>query len=146
VSCGLENPIHEGISTEKSLQDDFERLNAQEVASRFFFTVNCRKVFCNIVVRKGQGARAKNRRQSRLKQLRVAVSTGASLPIGSSPQNSKTNFVDLRDDGSNFQKLTNISPKSVLDRNTRTASFFNMPSSFQKLTKISAKNMLEIRE
>jgi hypothetical protein len=27
VSYGLENPIHEGISTEKSLQDDFERVN-----------------------------------------------------------------------------------------------------------------------
>jgi hypothetical protein len=100
----------------------------------------------NPLMGKGQGARTKNRRQSRLKQLRVAVSTGASLLVGSSPQNSKTNFVDLRDDSSNFQKLTNISPKSVLDRNTRTASFFNMPSSFQKLTKISAKNMLEIRE
>jgi hypothetical protein len=72
----------------------------------------------------------KNRRKSWLKQLRVAVSTGASLPIGSSPKNSKTNFVDLRDDGSNFQKLTNISTKGVLDRNTRTASLVNKPSSF----------------
>jgi hypothetical protein len=81
-------------------------------------------------VRKGQGARSKNRRKSRLKQLRVAVSTGASLPVGSSPQNSKTNFVDLRDDGSNFQKLTNIPPKGILDRNARTTSFLNMPSSF----------------
>jgi hypothetical protein len=65
-----------------------------------------------------------------LKQLRVAVSTKASLPVGSSPQNSKTNFVDLRDDGSNFQKLTNIPPKGILDRNARTASFLNKPSSF----------------
>jgi hypothetical protein len=81
-------------------------------------------------VRKGQGARSKNRRKSRLKQLRVALSTGASLPVGSSPQNSKTNFVDLRDDSSNFQKLTNIAPKGILDRNARTASFLNMPSSF----------------
>jgi hypothetical protein len=47
-----------------------------------------------------------------LKQLKVAISTGASLPDGSSPQNSKTNFVDLRDDGSNFQKLANIPPKA----------------------------------
>jgi hypothetical protein len=116
VSCGLENPIHEGISTEKSPQDEFEKVNAKGVASRFFFSVNCRKVFRdNIVVRKGQGARAKNRRKSWLKQLRVAVSTGASLPVGSSPQNSKTNFVDLHDDGSNFQKLTKMSPKGVLD-------------------------------
>jgi hypothetical protein len=30
----------------------------------------------------------------------------------------------------NFQKLTNIPPKGVLNRNTRTASFLNMPSSF----------------
>jgi hypothetical protein len=131
VSCGLENPIHEGISTEKSRQDDFEKVNAKGVASRFSFSVKCRKVFCdNIVVRKGQGAHAKNRRKSWLKQLRVAISTGASLPDGSSPQNSKTNFVDLRDDGSNFQKLMKISPKGVLDRNTRIVSFVNMPSSF----------------
>jgi hypothetical protein len=68
-----------------------------------------------------------------LKQLKVAVSTGASLPVESSPQNSKTNFVDLRDNGSNFQKLTKISPKGVLDRNTRTVSFINMPSSFHAI-------------
>jgi hypothetical protein len=30
----------------------------------------------------------------------------------------------------NFQKLTNIPPKGVLDRNTQTASFLSMPSSF----------------
>jgi hypothetical protein len=131
VSCGLENPIYEWIPTEKSLQDDFEEVNVKGVASRFFFGVYCRKVFRdNIVVRKGQGARAKNRRKSWFKQLRVAVSTGASLPVGSSPQNSKTNFVDLRNDGSNFQKLTKISPKGILDRNTRTVSFVNIPSSF----------------
>jgi hypothetical protein len=53
----------------------------------------------NIVLIKKQGACAEIRRQSWLKQLRVAVSTKASLPIGSSPQNSKTNFVDLRNDG-----------------------------------------------
>jgi hypothetical protein len=50
--------------------------------------------------------------------------------VGSSPQNSKANFVDLRDDASNFQKLTKISPKGALDRNTRIISFLNMPSSF----------------
>jgi hypothetical protein len=75
-------------------------VNAEGVAAKFFFSVNCRKVFRdNIVVRKGQGARAKNRRKSWLKQLRVVVSTGASLPVESSPQNSKTNFVDLCDEG-----------------------------------------------
>jgi hypothetical protein len=132
MSCGPESPIHEGISTEKkSWQVDFEKVNARGVASRFFPSVKCQKVFRdNVVVRKGQGARAKNRRKSWLKQLKVAISTGESLPDGSSPQNSKTNFVDLCDDGSNFQKLTNITPKGVLDRNTRTVSFLNMPSSF----------------
>jgi hypothetical protein len=56
--------------------------------------------------------------KSWLKQLKVAISTGASLPERSSPQNSKTNFVDLRDDGSKFfQNLANIPPKGVLDRN-----------------------------
>jgi hypothetical protein len=49
----------------------------------------------NVLI-KGQGARVKIRRKSWLKQLRVAVSTKASMPSGSSPQNSKTNFVDLR--------------------------------------------------
>jgi hypothetical protein len=53
----------------------------------------------NIVVRKEQGAHAENRRKSWLKQPSVAVSTKASLPAGSSPQNSKTNFVDLRNNG-----------------------------------------------
>jgi hypothetical protein len=38
--------------------------------------------------------------KSWLKQLKVAISTGASLPDRSSPQNSKANFVDLRDVGS----------------------------------------------
>jgi hypothetical protein len=78
-----------------------------------------------------------------LKQLRVAVSTEASLPVGSSPQNSKTNFVDLRDDGSNFQKLTKISPKSILDRNTRTVSFVNMPSSFHANGKVGEGDVFQ---
>jgi hypothetical protein len=34
-------------------------------------------------------------RKSWLKQLRVAISTRASVPSGSSPQNSQANFVDL---------------------------------------------------
>jgi hypothetical protein len=50
------------------------------------------------VLLKGQGARVKICRKSWLKQLRVAVSTKASMPSGSSPQNSRTNFVDLRRD------------------------------------------------
>jgi hypothetical protein len=44
---------------------------------------------------KRQGARMRIRRKSWLKQLRVAISTRASVPSGSSPQNSQTNFVDL---------------------------------------------------
>jgi hypothetical protein len=113
------------------MHDDFEKVNASEVVCRFSFSVNCWKPFCdNIVVRKEQGARAENRGKSWLKQLRIAVSTEASLPVGSSPQNSKTNFVDLSDDGWNFQKLTKISPKSMPDRNTRTVSLVNPPSSF----------------
>jgi hypothetical protein len=52
--------MHEGISTEKSRKDDFEKVNAKGVASRFFFSIKCQKVFRdNIVVRKGQEARAK---------------------------------------------------------------------------------------
>jgi hypothetical protein len=49
----------------------------------------------NVLI-KGQGARVKIRRKSWLKQLRVAVSTKVSMPSRSSPQNSKSNFVDLR--------------------------------------------------
>jgi hypothetical protein len=47
------------------------------------------------VLAKGQGARVEIRRKSWLKKLRVAISTRASMPRGSSPQNSRTNFVDL---------------------------------------------------
>jgi hypothetical protein len=62
-----------------------------------FYLVKIVESYLNIIiVRKGQGARSGNRRKPWLKQLRVAVSTEASLPVGSSPQNSKTNFVDLR--------------------------------------------------
>jgi hypothetical protein len=49
----------------------------------------------NVLI-KEHGARVKIRRKSWLKQLRVAVSIKASMPSGSSPQNSRTNFVDLR--------------------------------------------------
>jgi hypothetical protein len=57
-----------------------------------------------MITLKGQGARAKNRRKSGLKQLKVAISTGASLPEKSSTQNSKANFVDLRGVGSKIFK------------------------------------------
>jgi hypothetical protein len=50
----------------------------------------------NVLI-KGQGACVKvHRKKSWLKQLRVAVSTEASMPSGSSPQNLRKNFVDLR--------------------------------------------------
>jgi hypothetical protein len=62
-----------------------------------FLNANCRKKFHDkIVLAKWQGARVEIRRKSRLKQLRVAISTSASMPSGSSPQNSRTNFADLR--------------------------------------------------
>jgi hypothetical protein len=48
-----------------------------------------------IVVAKGQGARVEIPRKSRLKQLRVAISTRASMPSGLSPQNLRKNFVDF---------------------------------------------------
>jgi hypothetical protein len=72
------------------------------------------KIFRNeYVLLKGQGARVKIRRKSWLKQLRVAVSTKASMPSRSSPQNSRTNFVDLRRDIWNFKKVAKISQKRV---------------------------------
>jgi hypothetical protein len=86
------------------------------------------KVFRDkIVLIKGQGAHAEIRRKSQLKQLRVAISTKASMPSGSSPQNSRTNFVDLRNNGSSFQKCMKISPKSVFDQNTRVVNFVSLP-------------------
>jgi hypothetical protein len=70
-----------------------------------FYLVKIVESYLNIIiVRKGQGARSENRRKPWLKQLRVAVSTEASLPVGSSPQNSKTNFVDLRNSSRSLQK------------------------------------------
>jgi hypothetical protein len=66
------------------------------------------------VLLKGQVARVRIRRKSWFKQLRVAVSTKASMPSGSSPQNSRTNFVDLRRDIWIFlKKLAKISQKRV---------------------------------
>jgi hypothetical protein len=58
------------------------------------------------LLKKRQGARAKTRRKSWLKQLRVAVSTKASMPSWSSPQNSRTNFVDLSHNVREFFKIT----------------------------------------
>jgi hypothetical protein len=46
--------------------------------------------------KRARGSRKNSKKKSWLKQLRVAVSTKASMPSVSSPQNSKTNFVDLR--------------------------------------------------
>jgi hypothetical protein len=66
---------------------------------------NYRKVFYEkIVLAKGQGARVEICRKSWLKQLRVAISTRASVPIGSSPQNSRTNFVDLPNNTRSLKK------------------------------------------
>jgi hypothetical protein len=62
------------------------------------------------VLLKRQGARVKIRRKSWLKQLRVAISTRASVPSRSSPQNSQTNFVDLHHITCNF-KTCKISQK-----------------------------------
>jgi hypothetical protein len=58
-----------------------------QIAEKFFYK--------KIVLAKGQGDRVEIRRKSRLKQLRVAISTRASMPSESSPQNSRTNFVDF---------------------------------------------------
>jgi hypothetical protein len=66
------------------------------VPKYFFLNENYRKKFHEkIILAKGQGARVEIRRKSWLKQLRVAISTRASMPRRSSPQNSGTNFVDL---------------------------------------------------
>jgi hypothetical protein len=72
-------------------------VNVRGVVPKFsFINEDYRKNFHEkIVLAKGQGARVGIRRNSWLKQLRVAVSTRASMPRGSSPQNSRTNFVDL---------------------------------------------------
>jgi hypothetical protein len=63
---------------------------------------------------KRQGARMRIRRKSWLKQLRVAISTGASVPSGSSPQNSRTNFVDLHHITCNFKARKNLSKVYII--------------------------------
>jgi hypothetical protein len=72
-------------------------VNVCGIVPKFFFlNENYQKFFHKkIVLAKGQGARVEIRKKSWLKQLRVAISTRASMPRGSSPQNSRTNFVDL---------------------------------------------------
>jgi hypothetical protein len=78
------------------------------------------KVFRDkIILIKGQGARVEIRRKSRLKQLRVAVSTRASMPSKSSPQNSRKNFVDLHHSISSYHKLAKFSPKIMYDQDTQ---------------------------
>jgi hypothetical protein len=84
-------------SKRKSRQDDFEKVNAEKV---FVITSSQGK---------GKGLVRKIVEKSWLKQLKVAISTGASLPDRSSPQNSKTNFVDLYDDGLKFSKVSKYS-------------------------------------
>jgi hypothetical protein len=66
------------------------------IVTKFFLNANRRKNFHDkIVLAKGQGARVEIRRKARLKQLRVAISTKASMPSWLSPQNSRTNFLDF---------------------------------------------------
>jgi cobalamin biosynthesis protein CbiG len=82
-----------------------------------FLNENYRKVFHekNVLAR-GQGARVEIRRKSWLKQLRVAISTSESVPTGSSPQNSRTNFVDLPKNTRSFKEFTKIATKARLIR------------------------------
>jgi hypothetical protein len=63
---------------------------------------------------KRQGARVKIRRKSWLKQLRFAVSTRASMPSGSSPQNLQTSFVDLHHSICNFKTRENFSKVYII--------------------------------
>jgi hypothetical protein len=57
-------------------------VNVCGIVPKFFFlNENCRKNFHEkIVLAKGQGVRVEIRRKSWLKQLRVAISTRASMP------------------------------------------------------------------
>jgi hypothetical protein len=81
-----------------------------------FYLVRIVESYLNIiVVRKGQGARSENRRKPWLKQLRVAISTEASLPVGSSPQNSKQILSTCAIAIEVHQKLRKISPKDMLE-------------------------------
>jgi hypothetical protein len=80
---------------------------------------------------KGQGARAKNRRK-----VLVEATEGCNINRGKFARKIKsTKFENkfcrlARRWFKNFQKLANIPPKGVFDRNTRTPSFLSMPSTF----------------
>jgi hypothetical protein len=81
-----------------------------------FYLVRIVESYLNIiVVRKGQGACSENRRKPWLKQLRVAVSTEASLPVGSSPQNPKQILSTCAMEVEVFKKLTKNSPRDMLE-------------------------------
>jgi hypothetical protein len=71
------------------------------------------------VLLKRQGARVKIRKKIWLKQLRVAVSTKASMPSGSSPQNLRKSFVDLRRDIWIFLKNLQKFLKNVYNQDNR---------------------------
>jgi hypothetical protein len=58
------------------------------------------KVFRNkIVVIKGQGARTEIRKETTVEATEGCNINQAGVPSRSSPKNSRTNFVDLRNDG-----------------------------------------------
>jgi cAMP phosphodiesterase len=63
---------------------------------------------------KRQGARVKIRTKLWLNQLRVAISTRASVPSGSSPQNLQTNFVDLHHITCNFKTRESYSKVQMI--------------------------------
>jgi hypothetical protein len=69
-----------------------------------------------IVLAKSQVARVEVCRKSWLKQLMVAISTRASVPAGSSLQNSRTNLVDLPNNTRSFKEFTKITTKARLIR------------------------------
>jgi hypothetical protein len=83
-----------------------------------------------IIVRKGQGAPSENHRK-----ILVEATEGCNFNRGKSADRGKvhkirkTNFVDLHNDGRNFQKLMKISPKRCA-RNPGIVRFVNLPSSF----------------
>jgi cobalamin biosynthesis protein CbiG len=66
--------------------DDFGQVNVCGIVPKLcLLNENYRKVFHEkIVLAKGQGACVEICRKSWLKKLRVAISTGASVPTGSS--------------------------------------------------------------
>jgi hypothetical protein len=79
---------------------------------------------------KRQGARVKIRRKSWLKQLRVAISTRASVPSGSSPQNSQTKFVDLHHITCDFKTRENFSKVQMIKTSAKHKNFLNLLRNF----------------